>query len=279
MIGQIQLKAWVLHNKSTLPHFIALVGDVGMGKTMLSKYIASEIEANFAVCGIKVDEIREMIDTAYTVKDKTVYCIRNADTMTSAAQNALLKIVEEPPKNAYFIITFTDKKYILSTIKSRAYVLTMQDYTIEELYQYLHETYCKDMDENTKKLYERFVYDVCGSMRDIDLVVKYGADFFEYVALVYENIATVESANAFKSSDKLALKGEEDKYDLRLFWTAFNVKCIMDMIKDAEQKRSTKWAYDAVLITVSCLTKLSRIGINKQHLYDKWVFEIRKAWS
>ena len=50
---------------------------------------------------------------------RKIYLILNVDNSTPAAQNKILKILEEPPKNVLFLLTATNESKILPTIKSR----------------------------------------------------------------------------------------------------------------------------------------------------------------
>lgn len=67
-------------------------------------YIAPDPDAK--VPSIKVDQIRGVAATAYILPseaEKKVYVLRQADTMNLNAQNAFLKLLEEPPQSAAFI--------------------------------------------------------------------------------------------------------------------------------------------------------------------------------
>ena len=77
MIGQKNNLEFIekLSNDNT-PHFIIIVGGKGSGKTTLARIIADKLNATFSICGTKVDNIREVIDTAYGVRDKVLYCIQ-----------------------------------------------------------------------------------------------------------------------------------------------------------------------------------------------------------
>ena len=247
------------------PRFIVLVGDKGSGKTTLSHLIADNLKAEFALSGIKVDEIREVINTAYTVRDKVVYCIKDADTMRNEAKNAMLKITEEPPKNAYFIMTVQDDSSLLDTIKSRAFVLYMEPYTIDDLKEYYFANYTPaDSDVDT-------VCDIASTPYEIDKLIEYGGDFIEYVSLVVDNIADVEPANAFKSSEKLALKNDEG-YDLKLFFKVFCKICLDRILTDLGHYSG------GVVVTTEYINKCGKLGVNKQQLYDSWVLSIREEW-
>ncbi len=75
---------------------------------------------------IKIDDVRsvpaEVANKAYEGGYKAVV-IAQADAMTPQAQNALLKVVEEPPANTVFVMGAQNIKNILPTILSRCIIL------------------------------------------------------------------------------------------------------------------------------------------------------------
>ncbi|MGN1443337.1 MAG: DNA polymerase III subunit delta' C-terminal domain-containing protein [Acutalibacteraceae bacterium] len=73
--------------------------------------------------GIKVDRIRQLKHEATLVPndcDKSVFIIHEAQYMNPQAQNALLKVFEEPAPYVTFILTCKSKSALLETILSRA---------------------------------------------------------------------------------------------------------------------------------------------------------------
>ena len=71
---------------------------------------------------IYVDRIRDIVsDVAICPNEaeKKVYILRNADRMNVSAQNALLKVLEEPPTHACFILCAEQADGLLDTIRSR----------------------------------------------------------------------------------------------------------------------------------------------------------------
>lgn len=119
-------------NKS-VPRFIIISGQEGSGRLTLAKVIMKMINISGVICNNSIDGVRETIDNAYTCVSPTMYIFRNADDMSTAAKNALLKVVEEPPNNAYFIMTVQNIDNMLGTIKSRGTVIKMEPYTRKEL--------------------------------------------------------------------------------------------------------------------------------------------------
>jgi DNA polymerase III, gamma/tau subunits len=87
---------------------------------------------------IKVDQIRAVRDFVYikpALSPKKVVVIYNADAMNPCAQNALLKVLEEPPLDTHFILVSHNLNSILPTIKSRCFMLEVPPLTKEELAQ------------------------------------------------------------------------------------------------------------------------------------------------
>lgn len=75
---------------------------------------------------IYVDQIREVVsDSAILPNEasKKVYIIRDAGTMNTAAQNALLKVLEEPPYFVAFILIAESAGTLLETVRSRCVML------------------------------------------------------------------------------------------------------------------------------------------------------------
>lgn len=77
------------------------------------------------VGSFKVDTVREIRQTASILPneaDRKVFILENVESMAAGAQNALLKILEEPPHYICFILTCSSHSAMLDTILSRVTV-------------------------------------------------------------------------------------------------------------------------------------------------------------
>lgn len=84
---------------------------------------------------VNVDEIRKICNDAYIKPNEAttkVYIIPNADKMQIQAQNAFLKVLEEPPQNILFILCCTSAQQLLLTIRSRVTVYKLGFDTIDD---------------------------------------------------------------------------------------------------------------------------------------------------
>lgn len=94
---------------------------------------------------IGVDEVREQIlDEIYLkpyLAKRRVFIIGEGDILTPEAQNALLKVLEEPPSYATFIICVTKQDALLSTVLSRSFVFSFFPLSSDEIYAYLESRF------------------------------------------------------------------------------------------------------------------------------------------
>ena len=89
-----------------------------------------------------VSDSNEIVDEVFikpTNKENKVFLIENIDLSTTEAQNKLLKVLEEPPKNVYFLISAKQADRVLPTIKSRCDKITIEKLPLGEI-----EKVCKN---------------------------------------------------------------------------------------------------------------------------------------
>lgn len=278
MIGQGKLLQSI--NKlidDGFPRFVVITGQRGQGKKTLANYISHKLNYQTVKSDIKIDELRNIIELAYQQTEPIIYLIPDADKMSLGAKNSLLKVIEEPPNNAYFIMTLQTIDNTLPTIKSRCIELRMDNYSDEELNKFV------DMiNPNIDNLERIILTDIGENYYEIDTLNRYGANqFYEYVQKVVNNIYKVSSANSFKLAEKINLKDDDSKYDLELFLRTFKIICmdnilqIIDLDEHKEEFKNYAMSIDA---TRDIIDQLSITGINKQSLIDIWILNVRKIW-
>jgi len=151
-----------------LPHAVIIEGAEGSGRLTLAKLIAraAACTGENAPCGrcssclasqspdvsvitpeksaITVDQIRGVRNDAYIVptqSKKRVFIIPDAQLMNPQAQNALLKVLEEPPQAAMFILTCNYTRQLLGTVVSRSAVFSLTAPTVDEAVEYILQNY------------------------------------------------------------------------------------------------------------------------------------------
>lgn len=105
---------------------------------------SSHPDVNFysAANKISVEAINEIIDSTYrkgALGKLKLYFIEEAENLTPAVQNKMLKTFEEPPENVTFFLGAASDSALLPTVKSRAKKLYLEPYTETELTELLIE--------------------------------------------------------------------------------------------------------------------------------------------
>ncbi len=104
------------------------------------KYIAHDKPST-----VGVEDIRRQVNDDVVIKPYIgpykIYIIEEAEKMTPAAQNALLKTLEEPPEYVVIILLATSEEEMLQTIRSRCVCLSMKPVPDDELRRFLINEY------------------------------------------------------------------------------------------------------------------------------------------
>ncbi len=101
-----------------------------------------------------VEEIREQLCNTMEIKPFSspykIYIVPEAEKMTEAAQNALLKTIEEPPKYGIVILLTSNISALLPTIQSRCLILEFRPLSTPAVEEYL-KTHCQVPDYLAKE--------------------------------------------------------------------------------------------------------------------------------
>jgi len=119
-----------------IPQSVLFAGPYGVGKTSIARILASKLvssktdlkEIN-AADARGIEDVRSWAESAKFSPlgaGGKVYIIDELHQMTTAAQSALLKVIEEPPANIYFFLCTTEPFRLLPAIKSRCTVLELK---------------------------------------------------------------------------------------------------------------------------------------------------------
>lgn len=126
---------------------------------------------------IKIDEIRQIIYSAIESSynsPKKIFILSGIDQIRKESSNALLKILEEPPQNVYFIL-LSRKLNILPTIKSRTVKFYLESSTNEELGVSKEEYYFFDGNEKNLKIWKKLGYSLLeyeGIIRNYEIALE-----------------------------------------------------------------------------------------------------------
>lgn len=271
MIGQKEIlnnvDFWI--GQDAVPRFMIISGAIGSGRTTISKEIAKRMRAYVIECELSVDAVREVVKNCYKCSGNTVYLFKDADKMSTAAKNAMLKITEEPPRQAHFIVTVQNPENMLETLRSRATNIQMAPYTEEELDIYYHDY------TNKKNKLIREVADTPGMMGRLEKVDV--EELVEFCDTIIDNIQQVTGVNAFKIVQRIKLKEDKPGHEPELFFHCMKWALLQRILNDDElQKDKELWAR---MLSVTCKyhQEFNYTGVKKDSTLDMWILAMREC--
>lgn len=141
----------------TFQHSYLFCGPAGCGKTTAARIFANDINGGKgnpievdAASNNGVDNVREIIDGARRKSldsDYKVYIIDECHMLSTGAWNAMLKLLEEPPKTTVFIMCTTDPQKIPATILSRVQRYNFSKISLDNIVKRLKYIIACEVDE------------------------------------------------------------------------------------------------------------------------------------
>lgn len=202
------LKA-VLDRKQDIPHCFLFTGPSGVGKTSLARILKNHL-------GVSDSDYNELdasadrgIDSMRELKERSKYfpisggkslvLLDESHGLTSNALEALLKVLEEPPPHAYFVLCTTESNAFKPTLKRRLHCYDLKPVPFRLMQKFIESIYEKEGIKITNE--DRTVIDkVCefsdGSpgkaLKILDQVIDLG-DTQQAITLIEGDSSQIES--------------------------------------------------------------------------------------
>ncbi len=222
--------------RHSIPHALLIAGERGIGKKTLADIVARAIvcEGDNVPCDkcdscykalknihpdiiypatgkkiIGVDGVRDLKKDALLLPndaERKVYVFENAGTMTHEAQDALLKILEEPPHFTFFILLCSNYSDLLPTIVSRTSHITLSPLSDEDMRRVIAEKLPDISDEEALELI-RTSDGVCSFLSDAENSesVNFASDIAR-VLISRDELAIFRSLSAIEKLGRDALE-------------------------------------------------------------------------
>ena len=122
-----------------------------------------------------VENIREIIERARFAPTQArwkVYVIDECHMLSTAASNALLKTIEEPPSRVVFILATTNPERVLNTIKSRCQKFDFRRISPSDIFRHLSEIAEKESIKYEVQALKMIAKRSNGGMRDAQSLLE-----------------------------------------------------------------------------------------------------------
>ena len=238
VVGQASITATLKNatKNKQMAHAYLFCGPRGVGKTTCARIYAKTINcqnitADHEPCNVcescmafnenrsyniheldaasnnSVDDIRSLIDQVRVppqLGHYSVYIIDEVHMLSSAAFNAFLKTLEEPPKHAIFILATTEKHKILPTILSRCQIFDFNRIKVADIADHIKQVASKEGVEIEDAGVNIIAQKADGAMRDalsiFDQIVSFSGKSITYQDVI-TNLNVLDYDYYFKLTD------------------------------------------------------------------------------
>ncbi len=294
--------------KNGIRHAYIFEGTEGIGKKTAAKWFSAAICCeNKNLCGVcssckkfeanfhpdffmtddekkSVDDIRLIRDEVFIkpyMSDKKIFVIDGADKLSDKAQNALLKILEEPPEYCILILLVQNTQNLLPTIISRSAVISFEPIKKSAVKIYV--------EENFPNLKEQSEFISSFSQGIIGKAIRMCEDssFFEKRKKIYDGILLLLDSkkkifnvlNALMPTNSITDEDRENIFELLLSWFG-DILAIKNSLsvkntdyKDELDKFASKMTNVSVVYTIDIIAETGR-NINQSMKNDLWLSEM-----
>ena len=216
-----------------------------------------------------VDTVREFISTVALSPSELefkMYIFDKAERLTPQAQNALLKVIEEPPADVYIFLLCEEPSSIIGTVRSRVQSAFMQRIPSEEIIKYFGGKYdvgsekflfasrlCRGSIGAVESLMNDAaafaLYVKVGEIIDMQSKKMRGARYFDFLRSISQAADTREKFGSLLDYLLLAYR------DIAVF--SSSESATPQFFSDEKARElSDSIAYDAVANSVECVTKI-----------------------
>lgn len=175
-----------------------------------------------------IDDVRGLKENAYLSPirlKKKIFIIDEVHMLTKEAFNALLKLIEEPPKNTLFILCTTDAQKIPETVLSRLLKVNFRKGKEIELEKSLNKIVEGELIEIGEEAKKVLIKNSDGSFRNLQRT-------FNEIFLQFGNKISVEQVTTFFTMIRGEYQAEELETDLE----AGDIKMIIEKLELMAQK-------------------------------------------
>lgn len=199
----------VLLTKHNPPHSFLLTGGTGCGKTTVGRIIANILKCSSfdfreldSATYRGIDDVREIRRNSQLKPVQgpvIVWLLDECHKLTGDAQNALLKILENPPPHVFFVLCTTDPNKLLPTIRGRCSHFQLNPLSEKDMFRLLKSIVRKEGERLSQEIYEQIILDSAGHPRNAIQILE------QVLSVSPENRAETARRYAEEINESIAL--------------------------------------------------------------------------
>ncbi len=261
-----------LYKNNNLPTKILLSGKKGIGKSILAEKLLYKIfncnndyeliknkshpnvlyiNKNNDKKNIEIDQIREIIKftNQSSFNDKSRFIILDdVEYLNINSSNALLKNLEEPNENVFFILIFNSEKFLLETIKSRCIEFKLSI-----------------SNENTKLIVDNYFNDNVYDKMNSNLINYYSTPYFliSLINYMYEYELSISETTV----DDLLVNLINNKHYIKHEFIRDNLNMIIELFFYKHINKTKKLPYKVKEYYYSKLSNIKKFNLDYETFF------------
>lgn len=222
----------MLSNPKKMPHAFLFHGPTGCGKTTIARIIKTSLETSehdykeidsAQFNGVEmVRELRRNCQLKPMASTYRVYILDECHMLSTAAQEAMLKILEDTPKHVIFILCTTDPVKLKKTIKGRCSQFQVNPLDDEDMKRLLKSVVKQEKETLDKEVYNQIILDSLGLPRN--------------ALQILQQVLTTEPKNRLKAAKQTAIEQSKSIELCRALLGNSSWKRVKEILKGLEKQ-------------------------------------------
>lgn len=256
----------------TFPHSFIVYGENGSGRHMLCSLIAEKFHLDYVEVRERIGDsklitkkysapaLRDFLDECTLNVFPTLIIFEAADLQEKESA-ALLKILEEPPRQLYIAIIAPSPQSLIPTIKNRAIEFDIPVYTRDTLKLFLTD--------DSQECFLEYANTPGQVLSLSTLGVSSFNDMLKLAYSIFTNITKATYGNLFNISNRFFPRSE-DKFPFEVFASMLYKTCYKLLLQGS-------FSYDAMLLTFRLVQDIRKPRSDNRLLFEKYLFDLKSC--
>lgn len=200
----------------------------------------------------------------YLRTEPAVFMI-DGNGLSEKNNNTILKLLEEPPKNAFIFILINNEAGVLPTILNRCFIWKIKPYKSIDLVKFIPN----ELDYETKNL----ILTIAKTPGQIINLCELNPNkLVDYANYILDKITIASFSNVLNISDKVYF----DEFEADKFSCTMLCNLLLYIIKQRLMRNYDSKYVDAHNLTSKLVANLYINNYNKKHLFENYLFTLKR---
>jgi len=253
IIGQEKLVNTLFsYTLQSIPKTMLFLGPSGCGKSWIAAALAEHLDIDTVIIDLDKltpEELRAKLADAYICPVEKFYLL-DLRGSSNKKQDVLLKYIEEPTRNTYFILMAESEIGILPTILNRCIKYNFEPYTLEDLKKFDWSFDCSD----------ELIYALCKTPGQLQNFTETNLkDLHTLCSKIIKFVPTASYANAMTPISKINCKTDYNKFEIDMFLNMLEYVAFKDYVET-----NNKFSFDTYMFVIQQKAEMNNRTIIKE---------------